>query len=48
MAPSERGYNKKGGLVFLLKMHKLERLLIVAGSMFNRQHGDPNNSKLLQ
>ena len=37
----------KEGVVFLLENINWV-LLIVEGSMFNRQHGDPNISKLLQ
>ena len=35
-------------LIFLLKRHRLEGVLIVSGSMLNKQYGDPNTSKLLQ
>jgi len=41
------GFNKEKGLAFSLKVHKLG-VLIVVGSTFNRQYGDPNISKLLQ
>ena len=37
-----------GGTKFLLKEHELGGLLVDGGSMFNRQYGDPNISKLLQ